>query len=144
MDGDLYFHVDSYFYNMVPSTCWENGQAPSIEFSVYKGSVDAANLMQTYSYTGYFHYPIQLLSTEYTAGDTFYITVKYTWTYGFGSYPAKDYTVHVYSKQDLTILDASSKSNMWHMDGQFPSAFTVSHYRADTTAWTPTWTPRSL
>lgn len=25
VDGDLYFHVDTYFYNMVPSTCWENG-----------------------------------------------------------------------------------------------------------------------
>lgn len=59
-------------------------------------------------------------------------------------YPARDYTVKVYSKQDIAVYDSSGKTNMWHMDGQYPSGFTNSHYRKETTTWTPTFSPRSL
>jgi hypothetical protein len=144
VDGDIYFHVDTYYFNMVPSTCWENGDSPAVKLKVYKGTVDDANLVGSQTYTSYFHYPIQVLSNEYEAGDTFSIAVTVTWNSGFGFYPAKDYTVHVYSKQDLTIYDVNTWSNMWHMDGQFPTAYTESHYRTATTSWTATWTPRSL
>lgn len=144
VDGDLYFTVDGYYPGSIPSSCWQHGAAPSVAVSVYKNTADAANLVSSYTQNDYFSYPIQILSNEYSAGDKFYITVLYQWTYGIGSYPAKDYTVHVYSKQDLSILDRDGKTNMWHMDGQFPSAFANSHYRTETTTWTPTWTPRSL
>jgi hypothetical protein len=38
-----------------------------------------------------------VLENDYTAGTVFQLAVRYTW---FGS-PFKDYTVKVYSKQDL-------------------------------------------
>mmetsp|Transcript_214 Transcript_214/g.382 ORF Transcript_214/g.382 Transcript_214/m.382 type:complete len:117 (+) Transcript_214:1602-1952(+) len=40
-------------------------------------------------------------------------------------YPAKDYTVRVYSKQDLTVLDSSGNNIMLHMDGKSPSGFKI-------------------
>jgi len=83
-------------------------------------------------------------SSNYTAGEKFIITVQYDWQYGLKMYPARDYTVKVYSKQDLDVKDSLGRTNMWHMDGQFPSGFTNSHYRKDTTTYTSTWTPRSL
>ena len=33
---------------------------------------------------------------------------------------------------------------MWHMDGQYPSRFEDSHYRKDTTDWTPEFKPKSI
>lgn len=107
---------------------------------MYKNSVDDANLVYVRDYFELFHWPIQVLSTNYTAGTKFIIRVQYTWD----SNPGNDYTLKVYSKQDLTILDSNGNSNMWHMDGQYPSAFTKSHYRTDTTTTTPEWTPVSL
>lgn len=44
VDGDLYFTVETYFYGLVPSTCWENGQAPMLTQYIYRNSADAANL----------------------------------------------------------------------------------------------------
>jgi len=43
--------------------------------------------------------------------------------------PAPDYTVKVYSKQSLEILDSSNKNTILHYDGQEPTGFTYSHYR---------------
>ena len=67
-----------------------------------------------------FHWPIHILESNYSAGDKFIIWIQYTWD----GYPARDYTLKVYSKQKLTVLDIDGASNMWHMDGQFPSRFT--------------------
>jgi len=33
---------------------------------------------------------------------------------------------------------------MWHMDGQYPSHFEKSHYRKDTTVWTPEFKPHNI
>ena len=138
-DGDLYFTVESYFQAMVPVIC-TSAEAPAIKFEVYKNSISSANLVYSRDDFELFHWPVQVLASNYSAGDKFLITVQYTW----GGYPARDYTVKVYSKQDLSILDSDGKTNMWHMDGQFPSAFTKSHYRKETTTFTPSWSPRSL
>jgi len=104
----------------------------------------AENLVHARNEYDIYHWPIQVIESNYTAGDKFIITVQYNWQFGLGRYPARDYTVKVYSKQNLSVLDSQGKTNMWHMDGQFPSAFTESHYRKETTVWTPEWTPRSL
>jgi hypothetical protein len=37
-------------------------------------------------------------STNYTAGEKFIMTVQYDWQYGLKFFPARDYTVKVYSK----------------------------------------------
>ena len=63
---------------------------------------------------------------------------------GTDKYPAQEYTLKVYSKMDLEIKDADGETNMWHMDGQYPSRFTKSHFRATTTKKTPTFKPKSL
>ena len=44
-DGDLYFTVDTYFYGLVPTTCWETGTAVTSTISVYKNEISAANLV---------------------------------------------------------------------------------------------------
>jgi hypothetical protein len=62
--------------------------------------------------------------TSYNGGDKFKVVVQYTWD----QQPAKDYTVKIYSKQNLEVKDANGATNMIHMDGQQPSGFTSSTY----------------
>lgn len=50
---------------------------------------------------------------NYTAGDEFSLQVSYNW---FGA-TKEDFTVKVYSKQDLVIKDSSGNTNQIHMDG---------------------------
>jgi len=50
----------------------------------------------------------------------------------------------VYSKQNLEVKDDRGKTNMWHMDGKYPSKFLKSEYRTDTHRWTPEWKPRDI
>lgn len=57
---------------------------------------------------------------DYEAGDIFEITVNFDW--GLGP-EAQDYSVLVYSSQDLEVKDAKGETNMMHMDGQEPSGF---------------------
>ena len=63
--------------------------------------------------------------TDYNAGDTFKVRARYEW---LGA-PDKDYTVKVYSKQNLEIKDSRGQTSVIHMDGQAPSGFTASTYR---------------
>jgi len=58
----------------------------------------------------------------------FKIAVKYLW---FNS-PHKEYTVSVYSKQTLTVLDDTGSVSIKHMDGSVPSGFTGSSYKGMT------------
>ena len=50
--------------------------------------------------------------------------VRYLW---FNS-PAPDFTVGVYSKQNLIVKEWTGKISKYHMDGTFPSGFTNSTY----------------
>ena len=50
--------------------------------------------------------------------------VEYEW---MGS-PAPDYTVSIYSSQNLEVLDKNSYMRIVHMDGKSPSGFTDSKY----------------
>lgn len=95
-DGDLYFTVETYLPGAVPNSCWQMGDAPSVTFNVYKG--DTNNLIQSVVTFNIYNWPIQVLEADYAAGDKFIITVQYNWWYGFGRYPARDYTLKLYSK----------------------------------------------
>ena len=55
----------------------------------------------------YVHY------SDYSGTDTFAMQVVYDW---WGS-TKEDFTVKVYSKQDLTIRDPDGNTNQIHMDG---------------------------
>ena len=57
---------------------------------------------------------------EYEAGDVFLIRVDWDW--GWGP-EAQDYSVHVYSTQDLQVVDDRGNTNQMHMDGSEPSGF---------------------
>lgn len=143
-NGDLYFTVESYFQGMVPASCW-TGEYPVVKFTLYKNTKDKK--WSQYWYYDAYHKPAQILESEYEAGDKIILEVTYDWFDGYSSIPesARDYTIKVYSKQNLEIKSsATGKTNMWFMDGQFPSRFTRSHYRTPTLRWTPEWQPRSL
>mmetsp|Transcript_1826 Transcript_1826/g.2454 ORF Transcript_1826/g.2454 Transcript_1826/m.2454 type:complete len:101 (+) Transcript_1826:1485-1787(+) len=63
-------------------------------------------------------YPI--LITSYTAGTVFKLDVYYIFPV---DHPKKDYTVRLYSKQNINVYDADGETNMLHMDGTSPSGF---------------------
>lgn len=96
------------------------------------------------NYYDLFHRPYYVAESEYAAGDKFILEVQYDWTYGWSNYPGNDYTLKIYSKQNLEIKDENGETNMWNMDGQFPSRFTKSHFRTETTRWMPEFKPKSL
>ena len=64
--------------------------------------------------------PLIIQEADYNAGDVFRINVGWDW--GFGP-EAQDYSVLVYSTQDLEVKDSNGETNMLHMDGQEPSGF---------------------
>jgi len=66
-------------------------------------------------------YPILVPSSSYTADTTYRLDVYYMFP---EDHPAKDYTVRVYSKQTLTVLDSNDEARELHMDGTTePSGF---------------------
>lgn len=69
-------------------------------------------------------YVAHIKENDYSAGSTFKIKAQVKW---FDN-PNPEYTVRVYSKQDLTLVNENGQSNMIHMDGQSPSGFTDSNY----------------
>lgn len=73
-DGDLYFTAESYYYAMVPSSCW-GGFAPNLTLTLYKNGAQIA----TINYLDMFHWPLQVAEADYSAGDAFKLAVKYDW-----------------------------------------------------------------
>ena len=62
--------------------------------------------------------------SDYSAGTEFTLKVQYKWWEN----NIRDYTVKVYSEQDLDVKDSRGQTNQIHMDGQSPSGFTDSAY----------------
>ena len=92
-------------------------------------------------YYDQFSYPILVPASNYSAGEKLRMQVFYQWQLS----PTPDFTLKVYSKQNLIITDASNhEPNMWHMDGQYPSRFTWSSYNTDTTDHTAPFKPDCL
>jgi hypothetical protein len=57
----------------------------------------------------------------------------------------KDYTLRIYSQQNLKITDILGNTNMWYMDGRSPSGFTYSQYSVDEVdPRGEDWFPKSL
>lgn len=127
-DGALYFTAESYYQDLVPNECTQGtylGYAlstPVIDIELWE---DGGATYTAYKlYADQFPYPI--LITSYDAGTVW--TVKITWTW-FDS-AAPDYTLKVYSKQDLEILDEEQATSQINYNGDCPSGFTNSDYRS--------------
>jgi hypothetical protein len=59
-----------------------------------------------------------LQENKYEAGDTFKIYVQYDWG---GQMASRDFSVIIYSQQNLEIKDLNGQTNMLHYDGNSPS-----------------------
>jgi uncharacterized membrane protein YgcG len=97
--------------------------SPLAYIAVYRNT----DLVNPVTYRYYFEsyaMPIKVEEADYNANDVFTLKIKYLW---FGS-PEPDYTVKVYSKQDLAVRNSDGQQNVVHMDGQCPSGFTDSTY----------------
>jgi hypothetical protein len=118
-DKPIYVSVETYYYNIVPSVCTygtDNGgthSSPVAFLQVFENGVskDYAYYVDVYS--------TPLMIENYTAGQQLTIFVGYYW---YGS-PKRDFTVKVYSKDDLELYDEDRNTNMLHNDGTEPSEF---------------------
>lgn len=108
--GDLYFTVETYYQKMIPYACqWFQFYVPFASFVIKQNGVQIASDAYWESYAQ----PQLLLESDYAAGDVFTIEVSYSW-YGWTT---MDYTVKVYSEQDLEVLDSDGNSNVVYYDG---------------------------
>ena len=67
---------------------------------------------------------VVVAEADYKAGTWYALQTN---VYFVGS-PVRDYTVQVYSKQNLTVTDDKLKGNVLHLDGQLPTGFTDQKY----------------
>jgi hypothetical protein len=81
-------------------------------------------LIEELTYSENWYMPVMVEEADYEAGDVFTLTVTYDWI----GRMSRDYTISVYSSQDLEVLDEEGEGNMIHMDGNTPSGFTKSEY----------------
>ena len=115
--GDLYFEIETYYWGIMHPKCHPVfGLPPYLTRSI----IQNGNVLVDDIGFQIFSEPFMVEEANYEAGDTFEITVNFDW--GFGP-EAQDYSVLVYSSQDLEVKDANGETNMMHMDGQEPSGF---------------------
>ena len=81
-------------------------------------------MIEELTYSVHWYMPVMVEVPDYEAGDVFTLTVTYDWI----GRMSRDYTISVYSSQDLEVLDEEGEGNMIHMDGNTPSGFTKSEY----------------
>jgi hypothetical protein len=115
--GDLYFNVESYYFNQVPEACyWLDSEGfISKSFNIFK------NKEELYSFDALWDsIPINwyVPKNMYEAGDKFTMGVTYNWG---GQAASRDFSVVVYSQQNLEIKDVKGQTNMLHYDGNSPS-----------------------
>jgi len=108
--------VDTYFWEMVPTQCTPIYPQPLVDIYIYQNGV---NLENKY-YMDYLNEPMLIAEADYEAGDTWTFEIDYWW---FSGRTPRDYTVKVYSSQDLEVKDKKGNTNMLHNDGQEPSGF---------------------
>lgn len=113
-DGDLYFTYETYFPSMIPRIC---SGLMSLTFDVqfFKNE----QLMTTHHYDSEWNVPIQVLEADYSAGDVFRMNVDINWYYNLWFFGPMDYTVMVYSKQNIDVKDASGSTNQIDMPGTY-------------------------
>lgn len=118
--GDLYFTAESYITGMVPDDCQGAYGAPLVLIELYNGY----NRLDYQYYPDMLNMPLLVQEGSYSGGTTFTLKIQYKWY----NNPVRDYTVGVYSSQDLEIKDSRGQTNQIHMDGQSPSGFTQSSF----------------
>ena len=129
--SDLFVIAESWYYNVIPQKCQtgtigstsgttsavaSTGMMPIVYVNIVKS--DGTDLGTTASET--YATPMVLTPSQYTAGETFTVTVQYFFP---TDSPFQDYTLSVYSTMDLQILDSDGNTNELNMDGQSPSGF---------------------
>ena len=94
---DLYFSVETYYSGMIPNQCISgvyNDIAlsdPVLDLRLYNPRT--SELYDYKIYSEQFNYPLML--TQSSEWDFYRLDVQYTWF----NYPAKDYTVKLYSPE---------------------------------------------
>ena len=110
-DGDIYLAAETYYYGVTPLRCHPFLNLPSsLQLQIYQNE----KLILDYNDYQFYNEPFLLAESDYSAGDTFKIHVDFHWGFGF---EARDYTVSIYSKHQVEVLDKRGKTNMLHMDG---------------------------
>ena len=99
-------------------------QMPIVQFQAYSGSGASRTTYGSAYYQEQYQRAILIRENEYSSGMTLRLWVKYEW---MGS-PTPDYTVTIYSSQNLEVVDKNAYMRIAHMDGQSPSGFTDSTY----------------
>ena len=132
--GDLYFTVESYPLGTVPESCTPGSitsggattavNTPLVRLEVFDSASGFSSPLGALFYAEQFPRSILISEFQYSAGTTLTARVEYTW---FGS-PAPDYTITVYSKQSLEVVDGDGYTRVVNMDGSSPSGFTASTY----------------
>ena len=103
--------METYYYGVVHPNCYPIlGFVPSLKLSILKNDEVLIDIDESL----YFTKPLLVLEKDYSAGDKFSINVQFDWGLGLS---AEDYTVKVYSIQDLQVKDNKGEINMLHMDG---------------------------
>ena len=91
--GDLYFTAESYINGMVPEECQGAYGAPLLLVELYNGY----NRLDYKYYPDMLNMPLMVEEGSYSGGTTFTLKVQYKWFIN----PVREYTVGVYSSQDL-------------------------------------------
>ena len=117
--GAIYISVESYFVDMIPEACFKNGQSPYpyVDIFIFHNNVLVDKYIQKPEFQPFWYTAQQ---GRYKSGDSFTIKVQYNWN---SQAVARDYSVVVYSQQNIEIVDEYYESNMLHYDGQTPSGF---------------------
>ena len=128
--GDLYFSVETYPAAVIPASCFGGSYTfqgteytartmPTFFFAVYKNN--KKNWLSYTWHTAQFARPLLVAEASYKAGDKFKLQTNAYFAGG----ATREYTVHVYTSQTLSVLDKpTQKASVVHMDGQSPSGFT--------------------
>lgn len=112
--GDLYFLMETYYYGQVAESCYwsDSRKQPRKEtLQLYQNDhliEDVRGVSEALPS------PLLVREAHYSAGDKFKLITKYEW---HGQLVSRDFTVSVYSKQNLAITDKYGKTNMLHYDG---------------------------
>ena len=122
-DGYLYFSVETYPHSVIPSSCFGGSYTfqgttytsqtkPTVFFAIYK---NAASTWTTYTWHAFqFTRPLLVAASGYAAGDVWKLKTN---VYFVGS-ATREYTVHVYSKQNLKVVkQGTTTESIVHMDG---------------------------
>lgn len=97
-DGDLYFTVETYPYQVIPMVCLgavnSFGSTVSYPIVYIKVVQNGTNMIGYKYFYNVYHDPILITEANYKAGEELKVEITYQWA---GS-PIPDYTLKVYSK----------------------------------------------